>query len=58
MTSTDETNNILLFADKTSNKNFPVVGDQALDPPHLVNSKGTSAAEGVPPDSQVTNSEC
>ena len=49
VTSTDETNNILLFADKTTNKNCPMVGDQqAIDPPHAVNGKGTSAAHAVP----------
>ena len=49
VTSTAETNNILVFADKTANKNCPIVGDQqALDPPHAVNCKGTSAAHAVP----------
>jgi len=49
VTSTDETNNILLFADKTTNKNCPMVGNQqAIDPPHTVNGKGTSAAHAVP----------
>jgi hypothetical protein len=56
--STDETNNILLFADKTTNKNCRMVGDQrAIDPPHAVNGKTTSAVRGVPPNSHVTNSE-
>jgi hypothetical protein len=41
---------MLVFADKTTNKNCPMVGDrQAIDPPHIVNDKGTSAAHGVPP---------
>ena len=40
------------------NKNCPTVGDQqAINPPHFVNGKGTSAAHIVPPNSHVTNSE-
>jgi len=58
MKSTHETKNILVFADKTANKNCPMMGDQqAIDPPHVVNGKGTSAAHGVTPTSHVTNSE-
>ena len=35
-----------------------MMGDlQAIDPLHVVNGKVASAAEGVPPNSQVTNSE-
>jgi hypothetical protein len=50
VTSTDDTNKILMFADKTTIKNCPMVGDQqAIDPPHLVHGKGTSATHRVPP---------
>jgi hypothetical protein len=58
VTNTDESNNILVFADKTTNRNCPMMGDQQeIDPPHIVNDKGTVAAHGVPPDGQVTNNE-
>ena len=41
---------ILVFAVKTTNRNCLMVGDQqAINPPHIVNRKVTSAAHGVPP---------
>ena len=50
MTSTHETKNVLLFADKTSDRNCPMMGDQqVIDPPQVLSGKGTSAAHGAPP---------
>jgi hypothetical protein len=48
-----------MFADQTTNTNYPMVFDQqAVNPPHVVNSKGTPAAHGVPPNGHMTNSKC
>jgi hypothetical protein len=54
MKRTHETNNILVFADKTTNRNCHMVGaQQAIDPPHVLGGNSTS----VPPNSHVINSE-
>jgi hypothetical protein len=58
MTSTQETINILVFADKTTNRNCHMLGDQqAVDPSHVLSCEGTSDAHGVPPNVPVTTSD-
>jgi hypothetical protein len=47
-----------LFADRTTNRNCPMVGDQqTIDPTQVVNGKGTSAANVIPPTRHMTNNE-
>jgi len=58
MISTHETKIYQLFANKSTNRYFPMVGDQqTIEPPNVVQGNGTSAAHAVPPTGHVTSSE-
>ena len=47
-----------LFADKSTKRDCPIVGDQkAIDPPHVVNGEVISAAHGVPTTGHVSKND-